>query len=208
MKNIINNIIFILGAFLLITLVILKDKYFLMLSISAIVLLIIGILLLIIKHNFSPIVLPVSISLGLSLLLYHFAKIPTYKAVALFFMLSLALIMIITIIIYFSILNFNIKTHSLVVASKIIDLVKNPNTKTAIYYPVLNYTIDGESFEINYPRGFVKDIPDIDDEIYINVNPNDHLDVYFKPTKIEILKNCLSTLSVLVLVVIVLIGTF
>ena len=76
------------------------------------------------------------------------------------------------------------KTHKMIVSAKIIDLIKNPNTEKDIYYPVLSYVINGDRFEINYPFGYVKNIPNIDDTIEININPNDYLDVYFKPTKI------------------------
>ena len=109
-------------------------------------------------------------------------------------------------IIYYLILKHNLKTHNLLVTAQIVDLIKNPNTKKEIYYPVLNYTIDGESFEINYPLGFTKNIPNIDDTIDISINPNDHMDVYFKPLKKTVIKNYLSGVSVLVLASLVLIG--
>ena len=48
----------------------------------------------------------------------------------------------------------------------------------------------------------------VGDKIMINVNPNDYLDVYFKPDKMSIIKNYISSISVLILVTIVLVGLF
>lgn len=208
MKKTIDNIIYVLTAALLITIVVLKDKYFIMVSISAIALSIIGILLLINKNNYAPVVLPMGISLGLSVLLYRFTKIPLYKATLLFFLASLALIMIATIIKYYFTLKYNIATHKKEVAAEIIDLIKNPNVDVDFYYPVLSYKIESEEYEINYPIGYAKNIPEIGDKIIINVNPNDYLDVYFKPDKMSIIKNYISSISVLILVTIVLVGLF
>lgn len=203
MKKIIDNIIFVLGALLLIIAIGLKDNYQLMLSIAAVLVTIIGILLFINKSNFSPIVLPIGISLAASVILYRFTKIPLYKITILFFTVSLFLILLITMIIYHLELKQYMKTHKMIVSAKIIDLIKNPNTEKDIYYPVLSYVINGDRFEINYPFGYVKNIPNIDDTIEININPNDYLDVYFKPSKKTILKNYMSCIAVFVLEIIV-----
>ena len=209
MKKTIENIIYIIGAILLITIVALKDKYFIMLSIAAVGLIIVGILLAIIKNNYAPVVIPIGVSLGISILLYSFTKIPAYKLTLLFFMLSLAFIMIATVIKYYITLKHNINTHKLEIAAEVTDLVKNPNLETEVYFPVLSYEIDGEYFDINYPVGYAKkDVPSIGDKITINVNPNDHIDVYFKPDKITVIRNYLSSIAVLALVAIVLITLF
>lgn len=206
MKKTIDNIIYILVAILLISVVALKDKYFLMLSITAVFLVVIGILLFINKNNYAPMVFPIGLSLGISILLYRFNKFPLDKTIIFFFMVSLILIMIFTIIKYYLTLKYNIYTHKLEVKAEIVDLIKNPNLEVDFYYPVLNYKVDGERFELNYPVGFSKNIPNIGDEMTININPNDHLDVYFKPLKKTVIKNYLSGVSVLVLASLVLIG--
>ena len=208
MKKVIDNIIYILGVSLLIAIVVLKDKYFIMVSLAAIGLTIIGILLFINKNNYAPVVLPSGLSMSLAAILYRFYKIPLYKVVVLFFMLSLILIMIGTMIKYHLILRENLMTHKLEIAAKVVDLVKNPNEEVDFYFPVLRYEIEGESFDINYPWGFAKNIPNIGDKISININPNDYLDVYFKPERKTVIKNYFSSICVLILAAIVLIGTF
>ncbi len=208
MKKIIDNVIYVLTAALLITIVALKDNYFLLLTVASVGLIIIGILLFINKNNYAPILTPVGISLGISLIAYKYASFPLHKSILLFFMLSIISIMIFTLIKYHITLKENIKIHSMVIEAEVTDLVKNPNLEKDVYYPVLTYEKGSEIFDINYPVGYYKNIPNIGDKIAINVNPNDYMDVYFKPTNDAILKNVISGISVIVLATIVLIGIF
>jgi len=207
MKKIIDNIIYILTAILLTTIVLLKDKYFIMLCLAAGGLIIIGILLFINKNSYALILTPVGICLSISIILYKNFKYPIHKVTLIFFMLSLILIMIFTIIRYFYLLNFNMQTHCLVVEAEITDLIKNPNLEKEVYYPVLTYNKGGEIFDVNCPEGFYKDIPNIGDKMQININPNDYMDVYFKPPISLVIKNVASSICAIILAIIVLVGT-
>ena len=207
MKKIIDNIIYILTAILLTTIVLLKDKYFIMLCLAAGGLIIIGILLLLNKNSYALILTPVGICLSISIILYKNFKFPIYKVTLIFFMLSLILIMIFTIIRYFYLLRFNMQIHCLVVEAEITDLIKNPNLEKEVYYPVLTYKKGGEIFDVNCPEGFYKDIPNIGDKMQININPNDYMDVYFKPPISLVIKNVFSSICAIILAIIVLVGT-
>lgn len=207
MKKIIDNIIYILTAILLTTIVLLKDKYFIMLCLAAGGLIIIGILLFINKNSYALILTPVGICLSISIILYKNFKYPIHKVTLIFFMLSLILIMIFTIIRYFYLLRFNMQTHCLVVEAEITDLIKNPNLEKEVYYPVLTYKKGGEIFDVNCPEGFYKDIPNIGDKMQININPNDYMDVYFKPPISLVIKNVVSSICAIILAIIVLVGT-
>ena len=115
--------------------------------------------------------------------------------------------MIFTIIRYFYLLRFNMQTHCLVVEAEITDLIKNPNLEKEVYYPVLTYKKGGEIFDVNCPEGFYKDIPNIGDKMQININPNDYMDVYFKPPISLVIKNVFSSICAIILAIIVLVGT-
>ena len=208
MKKAIDNIIYILGAILLIVIVYLNDKYALMLTITAVFLVIIGLLLLMNGNNYAALILPIGICLSMSIAFYKAQKFALSTAAIFFFLSCLALIMLITIIKYHYSIKSREKTHKITIDAEITDLVRNPNFDIDYYTPVLTYEIDGESFDVNYNKGFTKQVPQIGDTIRIYVNPNDHSDVFFKPELSTLLKNYISSILIILICIFILISIF
>lgn len=198
MKKTIDNIIFILGAILLIIVVTLKDNYYLMLLCIAIFFSAIGILLVLNKNKYWAIVLPIGLSLSTSILLYNSKKYNLSSSTIIFFLTSLLLIMLITIVKYYITLKRSVLIHNLEVEAEITDLIRNPNFDIDLYTPVLTYKIKGEIFEVNHIKTFSKNVPEIGSIVRIKVNPNDYYDVYFEPDKSTVIKNYVNSIFIII----------
>lgn len=152
------------------------------------------------------------ISIGSSLLsamyLYKTDILPKFESITFFISMSMALMVIIATI--FEILNVRamLKIHSLVVDAKVVDLLKNPNTKKEFYQPIYEYIMGSDVYTVGLPGYVEKNIPRIGDTIKLHVNPNDKEDVYFEKKKKDNLHMLFVGLFFLIASILIIISLF
>ena len=129
------------------------------------------------------------VSIGSSLLsamyIYKAGVLPKFESITFFICMSMALMVVIATL--FEIFNVRsmLKLYSLKVDAKVVDLVKNPNTKKEFYQPIYEYIIGKDVYTVGLPGFIEKNIPKIGDTIKLNVNPKDNGDVYFEKKKTD-----------------------
>lgn len=207
-NKIIDVLIFIFGvvfALLLIAFQKQNDKLFIVAFSACIVF---GILLLFKFNKLGLLLEGIGIGGIVSLIIYYNEILKLGNTVTFFFCLSLAVMLILSLILGI-IYRINVmKKFNLIIEGEVVDLVKNPNVKKDYYMPVYKYVIDGNEYfveDINFKHNFVPNIGQIK-KLY--VDPNDPLQVYFLPSKFNDIKNVFGILFLSILCIIVIISLF
>lgn len=184
MKNkMLDTIRFIIGVITVILVFMFKKNLGDVGLISGIGLTLYGICSLLMKERLGYIFSGLGSSLFISVLIFKIGVLPQFESITFFMCLSLALIIVVSIV--FDVVtdrNFKQK-HSLEVEAVVIDLVKNHNTNKEFYQPVYEYEVDGVVMNVGAPGYYEKRIPKLGDKLMIYVNPHDVLDVYFEERK-------------------------
>lgn len=207
-NKIIDVLIFIFGlvfALLLIAFQKQNDKLFIIAFSGCIVF---GILLLFKFNKLGLLLEGIGIGGIVSLIIYYNEILNLGNTVTFFFCLSLAVMLILSLILGIIYRISVMKKFNLIIEGEVVDLVKNPNVKKDYYMPVYKYVIDGNEYfveDINFKHNFVPNIGQIK-KLY--VDPNDPLQVYFLPSKFNDIKNVFGILFLSILCIIVIISLF
>ena len=207
-NKIIDVLIFIFGgvfALLLIAFQKQNDKLFVVAFSGCIVF---GILLLFKFNKLGLLLEGIGIGGIVSLIIYYNEILKLGNTVTFFFCLSLAIMLILSLILGIIYRISVMKKFNLIIEGEVVDLVKNPNVKKDYYMPVYKYVIDGNEYfveDINFKHNFVPNIGQIK-KLY--VDPNDPLQVYFLPSKFNDIKNVFGILFLSILCIIVIISLF
>ena len=207
-NKIIDVLIFIFGvvfALLLIAFQKQNDKLFIVAFSGCIVF---GILLLFKFNKLGLLLEGIGIGGIVSLIIYYKEILKLGNTVTFFFCLSLAVMLILSLILGIIYRISVMKKFNLIIEGEVVDLVKNPNVKKDYYMPVYKYVIDGNEYfveDINFKHNFVPNIGQIK-KLY--VDPNDPLQVYFLPSKFNDIKNVFGILFLSILCIIVIISLF
>lgn len=207
-NKIIDVLIFIFGvvfALLLIAFQKQNDKLFIVAFSGCIVF---GILLLFKFNKLGLLLEGIGIGGIVSLIIYYNEILKLGNTVTFFFCLSLAVMLILSLILGIIYRISVMKKFNLIIEGEVVDLVKNPNVKKDYYMPVYKYVIDGNEYfveDINFKHNFVPNIGQIK-KLY--VDPNDPLQVYFLPSKFNDIKNVFGILFLSILCIIVIISLF
>ena len=207
-NKIIDVLIFIFGvvfALLLIAFQKQNDKLFIVAFLGCIVF---GILLLFKFNKLGLLLEGIGIGGIVSLIIYYNEILKLGNTVTFFFCLSLAVMLILSLILGIIYRISVMKKFNLIIEGEVVDLVKNPNVKKDYYMPVYKYVIDGNEYfveDINFKHNFVPNIGQIK-KLY--VDPNDPLQVYFLPSKFNDIKNVFGILFLSILCIIVIISLF
>lgn len=207
-NKIIDVLIFIFGvvfALLLIAFQKQNDKLFIVAFLGCIVF---GILLLFKFNKLGLLLEGIGIGGIVSLIIYYNEILKLGNTVTFFFCLSLAVMLILSLILGIVYRISVMKKFNLIIEGEVVDLVKNPNVKKDYYMPVYKYVIDGNEYfveDINFKHNFVPNIGQIK-KLY--VDPNDPLQVYFLPSKFNDIKNVFGILFLSILCIIVIISLF
>ena len=208
MNKIINNMIYVLAVILGILILIFKDNLANIILIVSIFSFLIGALLIIVKNLYGYLLSGIGLSTIIGTILYRMKILELNDTIT--FTLSLSLIMTITMayVIEFIKDKKNMKIHSLITEGEVIDIVRVPNVKKEVYYPIYRYEVDGELFDVDYLRIFKRKVPEIGDKKTIRVNPYDHLDVYFEQTKKDKLFIICCYLFLIIVSIYIIVGLF
>lgn len=190
MKNkVLDNISFAIGAISIVLFFIFVNNIKLACIIGGIGSTLYGICSLLKKERMGYIFISIGVSVALGVGLHTLDILDQTKMITFILCLSLALLMVVSVV--FNIINaLDIKKrYSLVVEAKVIDLVKNPNVKGEYYQPIYQYDLDNISYCVEFP-GYKKwFVPKIGDALKIFIEPGDHANTYFDKTLIEKISN-------------------
>ena len=208
MKKVLDWLTYIMCTAFAIFVFIYKDSFNMIIMVGAIFLIVLGIILILNKNEYSLIVLILGLCLETSYLLFRYKVLDKSSAIVFMFIFSLFIILLLSIIKYFVTIKANINTHKMELDATIVDLVKNPNFNKEVYVPLLEYKVKSEYFEFNYINDNPKYVPKIGDIVKIYVNPNDYYDVYIPPSKRAIIKGLASTIFIMIASLLLLIDIF
>lgn len=207
-NKIVDMLLSIFGIIIALLIIVFQKQNFILFSIAFIGCVIFGILLLLKNNKVGLLLSGIGIGGISSLLIYTNKILDMGHTVTFFFLLSLTVMLILSLIVGI-IYRINIlKEYSLIVDGEVVDLIKNPNVKKDYYMPVYKYVIDGNEYfveDINFKHNFVPNIGQIK-KLY--VDPNDPLQVYFLPSKFNDIKNVFGILFLSILCIIVIISLF
>lgn len=186
--KIINILGYILGIVTAIVVIVFqKNLQMLFISIS-ICAFFIGIILFIKRQEYGTFVSGLGLSGILTFIIFKTNILDLTDSITLYCSTSLGIGCLLTVIYNIIARVILSKKYSMIVIGHVIDLERNPNSKKDYYRPVLEYTIDKNVYECNYPSYFDKNIPAIGDKFPIYVNTNDNLDVFFKEPLLDTVK--------------------
>lgn len=206
--KIIDSIMYVLGVIIAILVFVFQKNYSLLFLIAFIAFVIYGVLFLIKRNNIGFLFNGIGIGGLVSLYIYHSKIFDLGDTVTFFFCMSVAVMLILSLIIGFVFRKIVLKTYNLIIDAEVVDLIRNPNSKKDFYKSVYKYNVAGNDYiveDIEYKHYFV---PNIGDIRKINVNPDDATDVYFLPNKLEDIKNFVGSLFFIIASIIIIITLF
>ena len=185
MKKILDIIQYALIVLTMLLIIIFQNKIFNVFIIVSSFCFLLGIIHIIEKKNTWILLEIISITSLISIILYK-KNILSFGDTVTFYVcmiLSTTLIAaVILAIIQISKLN---KIYSQKVIAKVIDYDKVENTKINYVYPIYSYFIGKKEYCVISPQVYKKNIPKIDSELTIYVNPDDVEDVHFRPSNVK-----------------------
>lgn len=181
-ETILDTLSFIVAIVTIIVVVCLRSNYTYLILCGSIGATLYGLLASLNKNNYGYLFLSIGCSALITIILYMNKVLVRADAITFMITCSVFTLMIITLIFNYLNRKNNFKTYDLMVEGKVIDLVKNPNTKKEYFQPVYEFEVDGEVFNVNYPVFKNRFIPNIGDTEKIYVNSKDHKDVFFDKT--------------------------
>lgn len=178
-ETVLDTLSFIVAVVTIILVVCLKSNFTYLILAGSIGSILYGLLASLNKNNYGYIFLSLGISALVTILLYMNKILDKSDSITFMITGSVFMLMIITLIFNYLNRKVNFKKYNMVVEGRVIDLVKNPNTKKEYFQPVYEFEVDGEVFNVDYPMFKNKFIPNIGDTQKIYVNSKDHKDVFF-----------------------------
>ncbi len=178
-ETILDTLSFIVAVATIVIAVCFRNNYTYLILVASIGATIYGLLASLNKNNYGYIFLSLGISALITIILYMNKVLVKADAITFMITCSVFILMIITLIFNYLNRKENFKRYDMMVVGRVIDLVKNPNTKNEYFQPVYEFEIDGKVYNVNYPLFKNKFIPNIGDEQKIYVNSKDHEDVFF-----------------------------
>ena len=138
-KNILENISFIIGAATILGIFFCRDSLSNAAIVGSIGAIIYGAVSCFASNRLGVLFISIGTSLLSAMSLYKYDVLPKFESITFFICMSMALMVVIATI--FEILNVKamLKIHSMKVDAKVVDLVKNPNTKKEYYQPIYQY---------------------------------------------------------------------
>ena len=207
-NKIVDTIRFTIGALTVVLIFVFKNSLSTVGLIAGIGAALYGVCSILMKEKLGYVFSGIGSSLFISVIIYKMKVLPQFESITFFMCLSLALIIIISLI-FDELTNRSLKKiHSLEVEATVIDLVKNPNTNKEFYQPIYEYEVDGVLMNVGAPGYYEKRIPKLGDTLKIFVNPDDALDVYFEERKSDKLYHIGVGLFLLVASIIIIITLF
>lgn len=153
-----------------------------------------------------------SFGVGLSGFFTYFVYIKkildVYSCITFMICSSVSLILFFTLLFYFLAKYYYKKEFSIVVDGEVVDLIRKKDSKKELYKPIYSYTIDNLNYTVEYIKFLKFLIPNIGDKKRMYVHPNDHLNVYFMPEKMEIIVNLFTCLTFIILPIIIIVSLF
>lgn len=182
-KKILENASFVIGLLTVIGVFIFKDSLTKAAIVGSIGVILYGLVSCLNNNRLGVLFMSIGGSLIGAISLYSNEVLDKFDSITFFFCLSMALMVVIAAL--FEIFNVKamLKSHSLRVDAKVVDLLKNPNTKKEYYQPIYEYVIGNELYTVGLPGYLDKNLPKVGDTIKLNVNPDDKEDVYFEKRK-------------------------
>lgn len=207
-KKILENASFVVGLLTVIGIFIFKDSLMKAAIVGGIGVIIYGFVSCLNSNRLGILFMSIGSSLVCAVSLYKYDVLDKFDAITFFFCMSMALMVVIAIL--FEIFNVRamLKSHSLKVDAKVVDLLKNPNTKKEYYQPVYEYIIGKDVYTVGLPGYLEKNLPKLGDTIKLNVNPDDKEDVYFEKRKSDNIHMLLVGLFFLIASIIIIISLF
>ena len=192
----------------LILVVVFRENMKALICVAGVTALLVGIVFVFQKKTNGLLVLSLGISILSSFALYTFKVLNLADAI----IFLLTLIVILTFMCYLLVEFVTRKkiyaTYTIKSEARVIDLIKNKNTRKDYYKPLCEYEVDGKVYEALYPYFKTNFIPKIGDVKMILINPNDHNEIYFFKDKIEDIKSVVVSLFFVVAALIIMVGLF
>lgn len=206
-EKLLDSFSFIIVILTLILMLIFKDNIIIVGMIAGAGSFLYGMCNIVKKNSLGCIFFSIGLSLLITLLLY---KRVLDKADSVTFMICLSTFLITIFTLIFMYFNDKkiFKQYDIVVDGKVVDLIKNPNTKQEFYQVIYEYELKGKVYNVATPGYMDRNIPSIGDTIKIYVDSKDLENVYFDKTKKQKICNVLLCLLLMVVSLIILINLF
>ena len=207
-KKILDNASFVVGLLTVLAVFLCKDSLTNAAIVGSIGVILYGLVNCFNANRLGILFMSIGCSLITAMSLYKYDVLPKFESITFFICMSMAIMVVVAAIFeLFNIKSMN-KKYSLKVDAKVVDLVKNPNTKKEYYQPVYEYVIGKDVFTVGLPGFLDKNLPKIGDVIKLNVNPEDKEDVYFTKRKEDNIHMVAVGLFFLIVSVLIIISLF
>ena len=207
-ESILDTLAFIVAVVTIIVVVCLRSNYQYLILAGSIGASIYGLLASLNKNNYGYIFLSLGISALIAILVYMGKILDRSDAITFMITCSVFMLMIITLIFNYFNRKVNFKKYNLVVEGRVIDLVRNPNTKKDYFQPIYEFEVDGEVYNVDFPGFKNRFIPNIGDTQKIYVNSKDHKDVFFDKSKGEKISDYTVSIFLIIASLIIMITLF
>lgn len=206
-EKILDSLSFVIVILTLIIMLIFKDNIIMVGIIAGVGSFLYGICNILKRNSMGCIFFSIGLSLVVTLLLY---KNVLDKGDSVTFMICLSTFLITVFTLIFMYFNDKaiFKQYDIEVEGKVVDLIKNPNTKQEYYQVVYEYELKGKVYSVATPGYIDKNIPSIGDKTKIYVDSKDIENVYFDKTKKQKVYNILLCVFLMIVSLVILINLF
>ena len=208
MKKVLDIIKYILIVLTMILIIIFQNKLYNVFLIISIFCFILGIIHIIEKKNTWILLEIISTSSIVSIILYKTDILNFADTLTFYICLITSTTLIAAVILSFYQTKQVRKIYTKEITATVIDYQKVENTKINYVQPIYSYTINKKEYCVICPAIYKKNIPKIDSERIILLNPKDNEDVYFEPPKLKKIFIITSGIVTSIICIIVIISLF